>query len=247
MSDDGYFDERVAARYDESAADMFDPAVVGPTVDFLAGLAGRGRALELGIGTGRIALPLAQRGVPVHGIELSNAMVARLRAKPGGEDIGVTFGDFATTTVEGTFSVAYLVFNTIMNLTTQSAQVACFRNVAAHLEAGGCFVIEVGVPELQRLPPGETIRAFHVSETRWGLDEYDVAAQGLTSHHFELVDGRVERLSIPFRYAWPSELDLMAELAGMTLRERWSGWEREPFTSDSRKHVSVWEKPAAPS
>jgi SAM-dependent methyltransferase len=247
MSDDGYFDERVAARYDESAADMFDPAVVGPTVDFLAGLAGRGRALELGIGTGRIALPLAQRGVPVHGIELSNAMVARLRAKPGGEDIGVTFGDFATTTVEGTFSVAYLVFNTIMNLTTQAAQVACFRNVAAHLEAGGCFVIEVGVPELQRLPPGETIRAFHVSETRWGLDEYDVAAQGLTSHHFELVDGRVERLSIPFRYAWPSELDLMAELAGMTLRERWSGWEREPFTSDSRKHVSVWEKPAAPS
>ena len=223
---------------------MFDPAVVDPVVDFLAELAGSGRALELGIGTGRIALPLAQRGVPVHGIELSKAMVARLRAKPGGEDIGVTIGDFATTTVDGTFSVAYLVFNTIMNLTTQAAQVACFRNVAAHLEPGGCFVIEVGVPDLQRLPPGETIHAFHVSETRWGIDEYDVAIQGLTSHHFEIVDGRVERISIPFRYAWPAELDLMAELAGMRLRERWSGWRREPFTSDSRKHVSVWEKPA---
>ena len=244
MHDDGYFDERVAARYDESAAEMFDPAVVDPVIDLLVELAGSGRALELGIGTGRIALPLAQRGVPVHGIELSKAMVARLRAKPGGEDIGVTMGDFATTTVDGTFSVAYLVFNTILNLTTQAAQVACFRNVAAHLEPGGCFVIEVGLPQLRRLPPGETIRAFHVSETRWGLDEYDVANQGLTSHHFEIVDGRVERVSMPFRYAWPAELDLMAELAGMRLRERWSGWKREPFTSDSRRHVSVWEKPA---
>jgi len=242
--DDGYFDERVAARYDESAADMFDPAVVDPVIDLLAELAGSGRALELGIGTGRIALPLAQRGVPVHGIELSKAMVARLRAKPGGEDIGVAIGDFATTTAEGTFSVAYLVFNTIMNLTTQAAQVACFRNVAAHLEPRGCFVIEVGVPGLQRLPPGETIQAFHVSETRWGIDEYDVAIQGLRSHHFEIVDGRLERFSAPFRYAWPSELDLMAQLAGMRLRERWSGWKREPFTSNSRKHVSVWEKPA---
>jgi hypothetical protein len=171
-------------------------------------------------------------------------MVTRLRSKPGGEDIGVTIGDFATTVVDGTFSVAYLVFNTIMNLTTQAAQVACFRNVAAHLESGGCFVIEVGVPELQRLPPGEIIRAFHVSQTRWGFDEYDVARQGLTSHHFEIVDGKVEGLSIPFRYVWPSELDLMAQLAGMQLRERWSGWNREPFTSDSRNHVSVWEKPA---
>jgi len=244
QGDDGYFDERVAARYDESAEVMFDAGAVDPVVDLLVELAGSGRALELGIGTGRIALPLAQRGVPVHGIELSKAMAARLRAKPGGEDIGVTIGDFATTTVDGTFSVAYLVWNTIMNLTTQAAQVACFRNVAAHLEPGGCFVIEVGVPDLQRLPPGETIRAFHVSETRWGLDEYDVASQGLTSHHFEIVDGRLERISIPFRYAWPSEFDLMAELGGMRLRERWSGWKREPFTSDSRKHVSVWEKPA---
>jgi SAM-dependent methyltransferase len=242
--DDGYFDERVAARYDESAAEMFDPAVIDPVIELLGEIAGSGRALELGIGTGRIALPLAQRGVLVHGIELSKAMVARLRAKPGGEKIGVTIGDFATTTVEGTFSVAYLVFNTIMNLTTQAAQVACFRNVAAHLETRGCFVIEVGVPELQRLPPGETIRAFHVSETRWGFGEYDVALQGLTSHHFEIVDGRAERLSVPFRYVWPSELDLMAQLAGLRLRERWSGWRREPFTSDSRKHVSVWEKPA---
>jgi SAM-dependent methyltransferase len=243
--DDGYFDERAAARYDESAAEMFDSAVVDPAVDLLVELAGSGRALELGIGTGRIALPLAQRGVPVHGIELSKAMVARLRTKPGGEDIGVAIGDFATTTVDGTFSVAYLVFNTIMNLTTQAAQVACFRNVAARLEPGGCFVIEVGVPELQRLPPGETIRAFHVSETRWGLDEYDVARQGLTSHHFEIVDGRLNRFSVPFRYVWPAELDLMAQLAGMRLRGRWSGWKREPFTSESRKHVSVWEKVSA--
>jgi SAM-dependent methyltransferase len=243
VQDDGYFDERVAARYDESAEVMSDASAVDPVVEFLAELAGTGGALELGIGTGRIALPLAQRGVPVHGIELSKAMVAKMRAKPGGEDIGVAIGDFATTTVDRTFSVVYLVWNTIMNLTSQAAQVACFRNAAAHLERGGCFVIEVGVPDLQRLPPGETFHAFHVSETRWGIDEYDVASQGLTSHHFEIVDGRLERTSIPFRYAWPAELDLMAELAGMRLRERWSGWRREPFTSESRKHVSVWEKP----
>jgi SAM-dependent methyltransferase len=244
VSDDGYFGERVAARYDESSADMFDPAIVEPVVDFLAALAGRGRALELGIGTGRIALPLAQRGVPVHGIELSKAMVARLRAKPGGEDIEVTIGDFATTTVGGTFSVAYLVFNTIMNLTTQEAQVACFRNVAGQLEPGGRFVIEVGVPELQRLPPGESVRPFELTATKLGFDEIDVATQRLISHHYTDVDGKLERVSIPFRYVWPSELDLMAELAGMKLRERWSGWKREPFTSDSRQHVSVWEKPA---
>jgi SAM-dependent methyltransferase len=223
---------------------MFEPAVVDPVVEFLAELAGGGRTLEFGIGTGRIALPLARRGVSVHGIELSKAMVARLRAKPGGEDIGVSIGDFATTTVDGTFTVAYLVFNTIMNLTTQRAQVACFRNAAAHLEPGGCFVIEVVVPELRRLPPGETVRPFHTSATRWGFDEYDVANQGLISHHVEDVDGRVEHSAIPFRYVWPAELDLMAELAGMRLRERWSGWKREPFTSESREHVSVWEKSA---
>jgi SAM-dependent methyltransferase len=242
--DDGYFDEHVAARYDDSSSEMFSAAAIDPAVDFLAALAGDGRALELGIGTGRIALPLAKRGVPVHGIDLSNAMVARLRAKPGGEEIGVTIGDFATTQVEGTFTVAYLVFNTIMNLTTQASQVACYRNVARHLEPGGCFVIEVGVPELQRLPPGETLRPLYLTESRWGFDEYDVANQGLTSHHFALVDGQLERHSIPFRYAWPAELDLMAELGGMSLRERWSGWQREPFASDSRRHVSVWQKPA---
>jgi SAM-dependent methyltransferase len=245
IGEDGYFDERVAATYDESAADMFDPAVVDPVVDFLAGLAGSARALELGIGTGRIALPLAKRGVPVHGIELSRAMAARLHAKPGAEQIGVTIGDFSTTTVEGTFAVAYVVFNTIGNLTTQAAQVACFQNVAAHLEPGGCFVIEVGVPELRRLPPGDTMRVFDAGETHWGIDEYDVVTQRLTSHHFDLVDGRFQLVSMPFRYVWPAELDLMAELAGMALRERWAGWKREPFTNESRKHVSVWEKPAS--
>jgi SAM-dependent methyltransferase len=242
-----HFGEHVAARYDESAADMFEPAVVDPVVDFLADLVGDGAALELGIGTGRIALPLAQRGIRVHGMDLSEAMVARLRAKPGAERIGVTIGDFATTTVNGRFSVAYLVFNTIMNLTTQDEQVACFQNVAAHLEPGGCFVIEVGVPGLQRLPPGETVRAFTVSATRLGFDEYDVASQGLISHHYTVIDDKLEVVSMPFRYAWPSELDLMARLAGMMLRERWSGWKREPFTSDSTKHVSVWEKTASRS
>jgi SAM-dependent methyltransferase len=240
-----YFGERVAARYDASSADLFEPAVVDPVVEVLAGLAGRGAALELGIGTGRIALPLARRGISVHGIDLSEAMVARLRAKPGAEQIGVTIGDFATTAVEGRFSVAYLVFNTIMNLTSQEEQAACFQNVAAHLVPGGCFVIEVMVPALQRLPPGETVRAFTVSATRLGFDEYDVASQGLVSHHYWVVDGRLEVASMPFRYVWPSELDLMARLAGMTLRERWSGWKREPFTSDSSSHVSVWEKPGS--
>jgi SAM-dependent methyltransferase len=244
VDDDGYFGEPVAARYDDAVDDMLDRAGIDTAVDFLAELAGSGRALELGIGTGRVAVPLAQRGVPVSGIDMSKAMVARLHAKPDGTDIPVLIGDFATARVDGTFSVAYLVFNTISNLTTQAAQVACFRNVAAHLAPGGCFVIEVGVPGLRRLPPGETLRAFHLSETRWGIDEYDVATQGLTSHHFEVVDGRLERLSIPFRYAWPAELDLMAELAGMGLRERWAGWKREPFTSESRMHVSVWEKSA---
>jgi SAM-dependent methyltransferase len=239
-----HFGERVAERYDESAADMFEPAVLDPVVDFLADLAGHGAALELGIGTGRIALPLAQRGIRVHGIDLSTAMVARLRAKPGAEQVNVTIGDFATTTVEARFSVAYLVFNTIMNLTTQDGQVACFQNVAAHLEPGGCFVVEVGVPGLQRLPPGETVRAFTVTATHLGFDEYEVASQGLISHHYSVVDGKLEALSMPFRYVWPSELDLMARLAGMTLRERWGGWKREPFTSDSTKHVSVWEQTA---
>src|SRR6478672_273608 len=220
-----YFGEQIAERYDDTSADMFEPAQVIPVVDFLAELATDGTALELGIGTGRIALPLAQRGIRVHGIDLSDAMVARLRAKPGADQITVTIGDFATTRVAGRFSLAYLVFNTIMNLTTQDEQVACFQNVASHLQPGGCFVIEVGVPDLQRLPPGETFQPFHISSTRLGFDEYDVAAQGLISHHYLLDGDTTEVVSMPFRYVWPAELDLMARIAGMTLRERWSGWQ----------------------
>jgi SAM-dependent methyltransferase len=238
-----HFGPAVAERFDERYGYQADPAVVGPVVDFLADLAGDGGALELGIGTGRIALPLSARGVRVHGIDLSEAMVAKLRAKPGAGRIDVTIGDFATTRVDSTFAVAYLVVNTIMNLTTQEEQVACFRNVAAHLGSGGSFVIEVLVPRLQRLPPGETFQPFDVSPTHIGFDEYDVANQGLVSHHYWIDDGKVEVLSPPFRYVWPSELDLMARLAGMTLRERWADWTRAPFTSESAKHVSVWEKP----
>jgi SAM-dependent methyltransferase len=241
---ENYFGEDVAARYDELLGSWGEPEAVEPAVGFLAVLAGEGAALELGIGTGRIALPLASRGVRVHGIDLSEAMVARLRAKPGGDAIGVTIGDFSTTRVDGTFAVAYLVFNTIQNLTTQDAQVACFQNAAAHLEPGGCFVVEVGLPQLQRLPPGETIRPFHFEgPARLGLDEYDVANQGLISHHYTERGGTFGPRSVPFRYVWPSELDLMARLAGIRRRERWSGWQREPFTSESEKLVGVWEKP----
>ena len=242
---DGYFGESVAATYDEAEAGEFEAGVVKAAVDVLAELAGDGRALELGIGTGRIALPLAGRGVPVHGIDLSRAMVERLRAKPGGDAIGVTIGDFAATKVDGTFSVAYLVFNTIMNLTTQAAQVDCFRNVAAHLEPGGRFVIEVMVPDLRKLPAGQTVVPFHVSPTRWAFDAYDVATQEMSSNYVEVVDGRGEYHSIPFRYVWPAELDLMAQLAGLRLSERWDGWTQEPFTGESGRHVSIWEKPAA--
>jgi SAM-dependent methyltransferase len=251
-----HFGERVAATYDESA-DVFEPGAVNATVGLLAELAGAGRALELGIGTGRIALPLASRGVPVHGIDLSSAMVARLRAKAGGEaggavvggeaigvTIGVTIGDFATTRVAGTFSLVYLVFNTIMNLITQDAQVACFRNAAAHLEPGGCFLIEVRVPELRRLPPGQDILPWHVSRDQVVFYSYDIATQAMRGHYVDLSGDGGEYSTIPFRYVWPAELDLMAQLAELRLRERWGGWAREPFTSDSRRHVSVWEKPA---
>ncbi len=169
-------------------------------------------------------------------------MVQRLRAKPGGAEIPVTVGDFATTVVPGKFALAYLVFNTIMNLTTIDEQVACFQNVSAHLEEGGRFVVEVGVPQLRRLPPGETVRPFAITDTHLGFDEYEVATQGLVSHHYSVVDGKLEVRSIPFRYVWPSELDLMARLAGMRLSERWSSWTREPFTSESTEHISVWEK-----
>ena len=241
---DGYFGERVAADYDGDESPMFDPAVIEATVDLLAELAGNGRALELGIGTGRIALPLSRRGVPVHGIDMSRAMIARLHAKPGGDAVGVTFGDFATARADGTFSLAYLVFNTIMNLTTQEAQVACFANVAAHLSPGGCFLVEVMVPDLRRLPPGQTAVPFETGPKRWGFDLYEVATQGMSSNHVTIDGGRAEFSSIPFRYVWPAELDLMARLAGMRLRDRWESWRREPFTSESRQHVSVWEKPA---
>ena len=239
--EDGYFGERVAATYDETA-EVYRPGAADAAAEVLAGLAGSGRALELGIGTGRIALPLARRGVDVHGIDLSRAMVARLRDKPGGDAIGVTIGDFATTRVDGGFSLVYLVFNTIMNLTSQDAQVACFRNAAAHLQPGGCFVIEVGVPELRRLPPGQTVLPWQVTPTHWAFDIYDMATQAMSSNYLTVKDGRGEYRSIPFRYVWPSELDLMAQLAGMRLRDRWEDWNRTPFTGDSRQHVSVWEK-----
>ncbi|NEB04967.1 class I SAM-dependent methyltransferase [Streptomyces sp. SID13726] len=242
IDEDGYFGETVAATYDESSAEMFAAQAVEPAVDLLERLAGGGRALELGVGTGRIALPLARRGVEVHGIDLSRAMVQRLRAKPGGDAVKVVVGDFATARAPGTFSVAYLVFNTIMNLTTQDAQVDCFRNVAAHLEPGGTFVVEVMVPELRKLPPGQTTVPFHVGDNRLGFDTYDLATQAMSSHHVRVEDGRGSFWSVPFRYVWPAELDLMARLAGMRLRERWADWGREPFTGDSGKHVSVWEK-----
>ena len=242
--EDGYFGERVAATYDETA-EVYRPGAADAAAEVLAGLAGGGRALELGIGTGRIALPLARRGVDVHGIDLSRAMVARLRAKPGGDAIGVTIGDFATTRVDGGFSLVYLVFNTIMNLTSQDAQVACFRNAAEHLEPGGCFVIEVGVPDLRRLLPGQDVIPWHISPERWVFYSYDVATQAMRGHYIEFTDGRGEYRSIPFRYVWPAELDLMARLAGMRLLERWGGWAREPYTSESGQHVSVWEKPAS--
>jgi SAM-dependent methyltransferase len=238
-----HFDGWIAQGYDLDT-EMSRPEVVEPTVSFLAELAGEGPALELGIGTGRIGLPLHQRGVHVHGIDLSPAMVAQLRAKPGAKDIEVSIGDFASTTVDGTFTLAYLVYNTITNLTTQDEQVACFCNVAAHLESGGYFVIEVSVPELQRLPPGERYRPFTVRPTHLGFDEIDVATQRGVSHHYWTSDGPGAVWSVPFRYVWPSELDLMARIAGMRLHGRWEDWKGEPFTRHSRRHVSVWQKTA---
>jgi SAM-dependent methyltransferase len=227
-----WFAGRIAQRYDESTADM----PVEPVLDFLEPLAGGG-ALELAIGTGRIALPLAARGVRVAGIDLSPDMVAQLRAKPGGAEIPVELGDYATTRVDGRFSLVYLVFNSISNQTTQDAQVASFANAAAHLDPGGCFVVEVGIPS------GAPLEVFDLSDTHVGVDEYDPATQRSASHHFTLVDGEWVRVSMPFRSTYPAELDLMARLAGMRLRERFEDWNREPFTSESSKHVSVWELP----
>ena len=246
MSDDGYFGEEIAVNYDADTSGMHDESVVAAVVDVLAGLAGDGAALEFGIGTGRIALPLASRGVPVSGIDLSRPMVERLRAKPGGDAIQVTIGDFAAADggPAGSFALVYLVYNTIMNLTTQAAQVAAFANAARHLAPGGRFVIEVGVPDLRRLPPGERFVVFDASDDHFGIDEYDAVRQGLISHHLtRRGDERFEYSSGPFRYVWPSELDLMATMAGLEPRDRWAGWHGEPFTSESRSHVSVWEKP----
>jgi SAM-dependent methyltransferase len=231
-----YFGESVAARYDASAGEEFEPAVIAATVDFLAPLAGDGAALEFGIGTGRIALPLAERGVPVHGIDLSEEMVARLKEKPGGGEIPVVIGDFATERVQGTFSLVYLVFNTIMNLTRQDEQVACFRNAARYLEPGGRFVIEVGTLPTRRWS------VFDLSERHVGVDEYEPTTQRLVSHHFTLIDGHWQKGSGPFRAVSPAELDLMASMSSMRLRERWADWKREAFTDESPKHVSVWQK-----
>jgi SAM-dependent methyltransferase len=246
MSDERW-GERDAEWYDRLAAEMSTPEVVDPVVDLLAELARGGAALEMGIGTGRIALPLAQRGVVVHGIDLSAPMVARLKAKPGAGTIDVTIGDFATTRVEGSFALVFLVWNAITNLTTQDAQVACFQNAAAHLRPGGCLVVESDVPGLRRLPPGETAQPFTVSPTRYGFDEYDLPRQIVVSHHLWKVGGTFEASSAPYRYVWPSELDLMARIAGLRLRERWGSWKFEPFTGESTQHVSVWERIAVPS
>jgi SAM-dependent methyltransferase len=240
---ENYFDERIAKSYRARWPDLFEPTAIDPVVAFLADLAGSGAALELGIGTGRIAIPLAGRGIRVHGIDLSPDMVAQLRAEPGSDGIDVTIGDFASTKAGGAFQVAYLLRNTITNLTSQDAQVECFRNVAAQLEPGGCFVIEVYVPELQRLPPGETFHAFTVTPEHLGFEEYDVATQIAISHHYWITGGKLETFSAPFRYVWPAELDLMARLAGLALRGRWGDWARAPFTAESRSHISVWERP----
>jgi SAM-dependent methyltransferase len=240
---ENHFGEEIAKRYDQSSSTMFESDILGPTVDLLAELAGDGAALELAIGTGRVALPLAARGVPVSGIELSPSMADQLRAKDEGHRVGVTIGDMATTRVDGLFRLVYLVFNTIGNLTTQGQQVACFANAGAHLEPGGSFLIEVGVPDLRLLPPGEDARVFAHRPGYVGYDRYtDLVAQQATSHHFVADQAGVREFKTPFRYVWPSELDLMARLAGMSLRNRWANWDRSPFTGDSTSHISVWEK-----
>jgi SAM-dependent methyltransferase len=240
---EGFFGERVASHYDERSDAMSSPEVVGPVVDLLAELAGDGAALEFAIGTGRIALPLAERGVRVAGIDNSEAMLSRLRAKPGADRIEAVFGDIADARVDGEFAVVYLVFNTIGNLASQDAQVACFQNAAAHLRSGGRFVIENGVPPLQSLPPGQTVLPFRADPEGFSFDVFDVVTQQFSSQHFYIVDGKLEAFPVEFRYVWPSELDLMARLAGMRLENRWAGWRREPFTALSTAHVSVWVKP----
>jgi SAM-dependent methyltransferase len=225
-----WFAGDVAIRYDAETAHL----PVEPVVDFLIPLAGGG-ALELAVGTGRIALPLAERGVHVAGIDLSPDMVAELRKKT--DAVPVAIGDYATTRVDGAFSLVYIVFSSISNQTTQEGQIATFGNAAAHLEPGGCFVVEVGTKNRQHL------EVFDLGDTHVGVDEYDPGTQRLVSHHFTLVDGSWQRISMPFRSAAPSEFDLMAKLSGLRLRERWADWDRSEFTAESTKHVSVWEKP----
>jgi SAM-dependent methyltransferase len=242
-ADEGYFGERVAAAYDAHSASMFDPAVVAPAVDRLAELAGGGRALEFAVGTGRIALPLAERGVPVTGIDNSEPMLAQLREKPGAERVEALAGDMATTRVDGEFTLVYLVFNTIFNLTTQDGQVACFENAAAHLGGGGRFVIEARVPELQRLPLGQTVLPWRADPDGFSYYVYDVVTQRLSGRHYDIEDERIRASPIEMRYVWPSELDLMARIAGLRLEHRWAGWAGEPFTALSPAHVSVYVKP----
>jgi SAM-dependent methyltransferase len=247
MENDDWFGEDVAATYDEDTARMSEPAVLDPQLNVLTELAAGGPVLEFAIGTGRVGLPLAARGLRVAGIELSEAMVARLRAKPGGDEasIPVVVGDMTTAVAPGvgSFRLVFLVYNSLMNLTTQEAQIACFLNAAAHLAPGGHFVVEVAVPALHLLPAGERYVVFDHSDAHVGIDEYEVATQRLWSHHISFrPDGRVRRSSPPFRYAWPAELDLMARLEGMQLVHRWSDWNRTAFTSESAGHVSVWQK-----
>ncbi len=240
---ENHFDGWVAEHYDETSVEMFDPDLLDQTTSFLAAHSG-GDALEFALGTGRVALPLAARGIEVEGIEFSTAMLDRFRAKPDSEHIPVTIGDMSTTRLGRTFSMVYLVWNTISNLTTQDAQVACFQNAAAHLRPGGRFIVELWVPELRRLLPGERQLLCDVTERHVGFDEIDTATQTGTSHHFWMIDGAIRHGTTPWRYAWPAELDLMARVAGMSLVERWSGWDRSPFTSESAQHVSVWQTPA---
>ena len=242
--------EETALRFDADAAERYDPDVLDPSVDFLAelaGLAGPGAALELAIGTGRVALALAARGVPVTGIELSAPMVERLRTKANETELPVVVGDMATTRVPGEFSLVYLVWNTISNLRTQDEQVECFRNAARHLQPGGRFVIELGVPPIRRLPPGQDAVPSGVDEGHLVFDTYDVVTQDCASHHYRREpDGTVTYGVGHFRYLWPAECDLMARLAGMELEDRFADWDRSPFSAESESHVSVWVKGQTP-
>lgn len=237
-----HFDDWLARNYRELWPEVFEAPLLDAAVDFLAELAGTGRALEFGIGTGRVALPLNRRGVPVQGIELSPAMVAELERQASPSHIDVTLGDFATTAVDATFRVVYLLRNTITNLTTQDEQVECFRNAARHLEPGGVFVIENYIPALRRLPPGETLHVFTATPTHVGIGEYDITNQIETSRHWWTFAGELKTFTSDHRYVWPAELDLMATMAGMTLQQRWSDWYRAPYTSESDSHISVWQR-----